>query len=109
MNLTQKHAEITLPYFKQGDDLNQCISKNSDGSVNAKQTLENYVNLLECVIQQLKSINEIIPETNNITLNGDTHYIGIYGDEQIINTLIERKLAYKIDCDETSDDTSDTD
>lgn len=75
-----------------------------------KKTLENYVNLLECAIKQLKDINEIIPEINDITLEGDTHYIGISGDEQVINVLIERELAYKMYSDESSsDDSSDSD
>ena len=97
------HAEIKLPYFKQGDDLHDCISKNEDGKVDAKKTLENHISLLESTIQQLKDINEKIPLVNDIVLKGDTHWITISGDERIINKLVEQELAYKFSDDEDGD------
>lgn len=106
MESTKKttYAEIKLPYFKQGDDLHDCISKNEDGKVDAKKTLENHIGLLECTIKQLKDINEKIPLVNDIVLKGDTHWITISGDERIINTLVEQELAFKFSDDENSDD-----
>lgn len=90
-----KYAEIRLPYFKQGDDLDACTVKNADGSVNAKETLDNHIKLLEATIEILKGINQNIPPVNNVSLEGNTHHIGITGDDRIINALIEKELAYE--------------
>ena len=109
MKSTKKptYADIRLPYYKQGDDLHDCISTNADGKVDAKKTLENHINLLECTIKQLKDINDLIPLENDVVLEGNTHWITITGNEQLIGTLIEHELAYK--CFEFSEDVSDGD
>lgn len=104
----QIHAEIRLPYFKQGDDLAGCIFKNEDGSINSKKTLEDHINLLECAVEQLREINNCIPEINNVVLDGDTHYIGISGDERVINILIEKELAFLPDYDDSNDSNDDS-
>ena len=89
----RKQATIWLGYFKQGDDLDRCIVKDDDGDVNTKETLNNHIKLLEAVIEKLKSINDLIPDTNTCSLYGDTHYISIEGDERIIDQLVSHNLA----------------
>ena len=104
-NIEKKHATIFLPYFKQGDDLNSCIEKYEDGNVNTKETLKKYVELLENVINIIKEIDSIIPENNDIEIDGDTHYIGITGDKKILDKLVEKDLAqYEEEYDDDDDD-----
>lgn len=93
----KRYAEISLPYFKRGDDLSQCIVKNDNGLVDAKKTLINHIELLQSAIHILQSIHDEIPDNNDIELEGNTHFIGIYGDENIINNLINKNLVEKND------------
>lgn len=91
--MSRKYATIHLGYFKQGNDLEGCIEKNPDDTVNVKKTLKNHVLLLESVIDHLKQIDEKIPEINDCTIDGDTHFISIEGSERIINDLVSNNLA----------------
>ena len=102
----RKQATIGLGYFKQGDDLDRCIVKDDDGDVNTKETLNNHIKLLESVIEHLKSINDLIPDTNTCSLYGDTHYISIEGDERIIDQLVSHDLAQ---IDENMDESDEPD
>ena len=110
-----KKATIHLGYFKQGDDLSGCLVKNNhNGSVNTKKTIEKHIYLLESVISHLKQINDKIPEINNCIIDGDTHYISIEGDEEIINDLISNELAHLVEdyeedyCQESNNDLSES-
>lgn len=89
----QTTAEIYLGYCKQGDDLHGCIVKNDDGKINAKQTLENYVKQMQNVVDHIKKINDLIPEDNDVELDGNTHYVWISGSSDIIDNLIKHKLV----------------
>lgn len=103
----KKSAEINLPYFKQGDDLNCSIVKDENDKVNAKETLRNHINLLQRAINILVAINEKIPEVNDVELYGDTHYISITGDERIINLLLQENLIGDPFGDKSDDDDKD--
>ena len=109
---SKKSTTIWLPYFKQGDDLGRCIEKDDNGNIMVKQTISNHILLLESSIDQLKEINNLIPEINNYSIYGDTHNITITGDERFINNLVNKGLATDIfemdsidqDLEELSDD-----
>ena len=94
-------AQIWLPIYKQGDDMDRCIIKKENGEVDVKESLTRYVNLLECAIQQLKDIKNAIPDNEKIDLWGDTHYIGIRGDRTMIERLHNMDLV-QIDEEEFS-------
>ncbi len=106
------HSEIHLPILKKGDDMNDCLVKNTDGTVNVKESLAKYSDLLLLAVD---TINNNIPDTNNLTLCGDTHYIGLSGDAEIIQKLAGLNLVsvyddYASDPDPDSDSSgSDTD
>ena len=87
------YATIFLPYFKQGDDLNGCIVKDENEVVDTKATLRNHMAQLEAAIAELKEIHDTIPDVNTCVIDGDTHHIGIEGDERIINALVSKELA----------------
>lgn len=92
-----KSAQIWLSYYKQGDDLDQCIVRDENNKIDSRATLENHINLLQMSIDCLKNIINELPLVNDIELNGNTHYIGITGDERIINNLIEKNLVFEDD------------
>lgn len=98
------YANIMLPYYKQGDDLRSCLVKRKDGSIDTKETLRNHIRLLQDSINMLKKINDIIPDNNDIEIEGDTHYIGINGDKRIIDQLVAKKLANYEHYDNFDDD-----
>lgn len=102
----RKRLTIHLNYWKQGDDLDRCIVKNDDDSINTKKSIENHISLLESVISHLKDINDKIPEVNICELYGDTHYISIEGDERIMNELVSNKLAYEDPFDDEEETTN---
>lgn len=89
----RKHAQIWLPYFKQGDDMENNIEKDENGVVDVKASIVNHIKLLESAINQLQKIHNMIPDMNTCTLHGNTHYIGIEGDERIIKELADNKLV----------------
>jgi hypothetical protein len=97
-----------MPYFKQGDDLNGCIEKDDNGVVDAKKTLANYEALLLHASEMVRRINDNIPEGSNVILEGNTHYIGIEGSDDIIQTLVGLELAQVDEDDEESHDGQDS-
>ena len=77
----KKYATIWLPYFKQGDDMNGGLVKDDNGTVDTKESIKNHIIRLEAAINQLQQIHDLIPDVNTCVINGDTHHIGIDGDE----------------------------
>ena len=49
--------------------------------------------MLEAAIDQLNKINDLIPDNNTCKLTGNTHHIGIEGDERIIDNIVKAGLA----------------
>jgi hypothetical protein len=88
----QVSAEIWLPYFKQGDDL-EGVKVVVDGKVNTKMTLLNHIALLEDAIAQLQKIHDLLPNDNTVDLHGDCHYICITGEKSLIETLEKNNLV----------------
>ena len=101
--MSNKTATISLSYFKQGDDLSACIVHNDDGTMNVKKSFENHINLLQVAIDQLQRIIDLIPDDNTCKLQADTHYIGIYGDDAVVQRLVDEELAYIDDFDDEPD------
>jgi hypothetical protein len=92
--MSTKYADIRLFYYKQGDDLSACIVHNADGTINVKESIKRHIGLLQASINKLQSIHDAIPDNNMCKLDADTHHIGIYGDDQVVQTLIDQELAY---------------
>ena len=103
---TVKHAEINLPIYKKGDDMDSCLVKNEDGSVNVRDSLTKYSDLLKYCSDILIQIRNAIPEQNNLKLHGDTHYIGLNGDSNIIDRLVNLDL---VSVDDEMDDENESD
>jgi hypothetical protein len=88
------YAEIHLPYFKQGDDLNSSTEKRSNGTIDSRKTLKNHIALLQYTIEKLEKIHDNIPNSEDVIIEGDTHHISIAAPEKIINNLLEKDLVY---------------
>lgn len=106
--INNKSVEIRLPYFKQGDDLDSCIFKNSNGKIDVKKTLEAHINLLDCAANILKQINNKIPLDNEMEISGNTHFIELTGDEKIINELLKEKLVEEFEDFSSEENESDS-
>jgi hypothetical protein len=91
-NINKVHAQVCLNYYKQGDDMYHCLVKEND-KINVKKSIEKHIALLESVINHLKAIDDIIPDDNDLEINGDTHYIEISGSKNIIDNLVNANLA----------------
>ncbi len=100
----RRSAQIWLPYFKQGDDMNGCIVKDDNGVVDTKESIRNHIQLLNSAIEQLQKIYDSIPDMNTCSINGDTHHIGIEGDERIINFLNKQGVITINEWDNESED-----
>lgn len=106
----QLTAQIRLPYFKQGDDMQSCLAHDKSGKVDVKSSILAHIDLLKAATQQLKDIHESLPDDGEYTLHADTHYIGLTGPENVINNLVNKELAsIEEDWDEKSDDNSSED
>jgi hypothetical protein len=90
-NPNTKTAQIWLPYFKQGDDMHRCIV-NENGKINAKASIKNHINLLNCAIDLLNEINKSLPDGMDFDISGDTHSITLTGDKTIIEKLQANSL-----------------
>jgi hypothetical protein len=101
-----KSVVLSLPYFKQGDDMHNCLTHFPDGKLNAKQSIQNHISLLQDAIDVLNQINSIIPVNNNIDIEADCHVIILHGNNHIMDTLIAEELVKE---DSSYEDDEDTD
>ena len=95
---------IELPYTKPGEDLNNCMSSDADDYVNVKQTLTNMINLLKLSLKQLEDINKLIPENNTLDIYGSGQSIGLCGDNEVLEKLLEKGLVIEGAFEESSDE-----
>ncbi len=85
-------SEIHLPLFKVGDDIDSCLIKTND-KVDVKASLENYISLLQAAIDHVQKICDFMPVNNNLTLHGDTHYVSLSGEPEVIERLAKFDLV----------------
>lgn len=101
---TMSSAEISLPYFKQGDDLRQELESNST-ILNA---LESHAQSMDCAARMLREIKEMIADfVSEVEIQADTHMIEVSGPPTVIEKLIAANLAYKFDDEEFDDEEED--
>lgn len=95
---------IELPHTKPGEDLNNCMITDADDYVNVKQTLTNMINLLKLSLKQLEDINKLIPENNTLDIYGSGQKIGLCGDNEVLEKLLDEGLVVEGTFEESSDD-----
>ena len=87
-------AVLDLEYYKQGDDLENCVVLNN-GERDVKLTLEKHIVLLNNSISKLKRILDSLPNNfrnEDLTIQGDTHIIFFEGKQSIIELLVNKNL-----------------
>ncbi|MFW9996933.1 MAG: hypothetical protein ACFFD4_33130 [Candidatus Odinarchaeota archaeon] len=100
------HGQLSLPYFKQGDDLASSIVERPDGSVDVIQSLINHQELLKGAVEQLGATIEVLKKYGDsyTRVEGDTHWIHLSGDRNVMNELFSRGLVTKDEVEEEEDD-----
>jgi hypothetical protein len=102
-----KIYEIHLPYFKQGDDMDNCIRSTET----PLEALRAHADQLSIAAAQLNQIADIVSNYNqkDIILEGNVHYITISGPEEMENELLEEDLidVSPWDNDEENEDEDD--
>ncbi|MHA2253276.1 MAG: hypothetical protein ACXAD7_23140 [Candidatus Kariarchaeaceae archaeon] len=94
-------ASITLGYWKQGDDLQQNIVKNSKGNNDVVASFEGHATQLESVVTHLREIADLLQSFKEkepnldalIEIYADTHHISLYGPKNILLELIKQGKA----------------
>jgi len=95
-----KTVEVCLPYFKQGDDLAECVA----GATSHKNALKLHANMLRGAAGILEQIYEVVGDTE-IEISADTHCIFVNCEDSVADCLIDLGLAYLLefegeeDCD----------
>ena len=90
--MTTRRAELHLPYFKQGDDMANCLVNKDDGSIDAKTSIKNHIKLLEHTIEILQQLHDNIPDDNDISIDARTHCIWVEGHCAIITRLLDKEI-----------------
>lgn len=107
-----KTATIWLGYFKQGDDMNHCLTETENNIIKAFET---HAELMLSVADHLKGVAKCLGKVSpgnlkEIEVFADTHHIGISGPASIIDELVTLELATIEDYgDEDEDDFEDDD
>jgi hypothetical protein len=88
-----REALINLPYYEPGEDIHHCTVETSTGEIDVRQTIRNVIDILTSSIKQLQTIHDNIPENNTLEIYGSGHNIGISGDDQLLQKLIDKELV----------------
>jgi hypothetical protein len=102
-------AIVQLPYSKPGNDLKNCLVENDGGCVDVKQTLQNMIDLLKTSINQLEELQKNIPNDNTLDIYGSGSTIGMSGDNEVLDMLLDKGLVFEGTFDEESDYNDDDD
>ena len=94
-----KYLTIRLSYFKQGFDLSSCFK----GRKTNEEALESHAEMLKNAANQLLQIRDII-KGHEVDFYADTHYIGISGEDEVIDKLLEANLAEENFYDDEEDE-----
>lgn len=92
-----KCAEISLPYFKQGDDLASYIEDCSS----MPEAFEQHAMAMDAAAETLRGIKKSIGE-NEVFIDAMTHMISIEAEASVIDRLVSEKLAYE--CEDFNDE-----
>jgi len=84
----KRFVHITLPYFKQGDDMQGCLQE----SETVADAFLQHARLLEETANYLRQLSEHMDEVSKDELVADTHLIGVYLPEHTISYLKELEL-----------------
>jgi len=96
--------EISLPYWKQGDDMGECLAQCKGNAVDA---LRMHADLLESACHQLREIAEIVSRSEDeVHIDGGAHFISFSANEETTKELVEKGLLswHEVEDDEEYDE-----
>jgi hypothetical protein len=112
-NSDKGHAKLWLDYFKQGDDMYQClVYKDTEKTkVNFKKSVEQLKLRLQGVVDHLSAVEQVVSEQSDYDVHAETHCIFVSGTKNDIDNLVNLELLHKDDFheDDESEYTSDED
>jgi hypothetical protein len=101
----ERTAEFYLDYFKNGEDIQRCIVRLPNNTVNIEATFNNHISLLKHSINQLNIIkNALLAEGIPLDIEAHGQYIGVTGDKDIIKKLEHDRILTELVLDEESSD-----
>jgi len=87
-------------HWKQGDEFGEHLARNKG---NVARALEDWAEEFEERAKFCKKLAKRI-EGKNIEADADTHHIGLYGDEKILNKLAKEGLIQKDEYEDEEDE-----
>lgn len=111
--MPRKHYDLFLPYFKQGDDLNNAIGSlglSLDNPLTAEDSARSFVchaESLEVAASMLRQMASKAVEHDITIANADVHFIQIECDSEIGAHLVEEGLLQTFSADGADDDDDD--
>jgi hypothetical protein len=97
-----KYADLHLPYFKQGDDLDHFVRT----CATPREALEAHARMLECAAAVLRKVKDIAAG-HEIKIEADVHFIRVEGPDDVIDALIAAELVEKSIFDDEEEDEQD--
>ena len=95
----KKRVQISLGYFKQGDDLNSCLEKAGD----PHEALKVHAEQLRSVAEHLDKLAEMV-EGHEISIEADTHMIMMTCEEELAIKLLKADMVDEDSCEEDEED-----
>ncbi len=97
-----KEAIVKLPYYEAGEDFEDSVIEIDEKCIDNKASILNHIELLKKSIKHLEELHNNIPDNSTLDIYGRRHIIGIYGDVNVVNNLIKKKLAIEGKFDDES-------
>jgi hypothetical protein len=95
----KKTVQVSLGYFKQGDDLHSCLEKAGD----PQEALKAHAEQLRSVAEHLDKLAEMVAG-HEISINADTHMIMMTCEEELAIKLLKADMVDEDPWEEDEDD-----
>ncbi len=104
-------ATLNVGYVNIEEDFNSCVVKHKNGKQDIKNTLDNYIKLLNQTINTLTLVNDSIDddECDQIELVADFESLSLKGNQEIIDRFVGFGIANVKDDDMDFDEDDDED
>jgi hypothetical protein len=87
--MSNKEFEFHLPYYKQGDDLGNCLSQCKDEDNPSAAAFLMHAEMLESAAKDLRRAASMAADELFEVTTADTHMIMVRVDETVANDLLE--------------------
>ena len=84
-----KTVEISLGYFKKGDDLYDCVEECGNNT----EAISEYLSRMQSVVDDIQHIFKVL-DGSDIEIEAGTHYIAITCEDARAQRLVDAGVAY---------------